>query len=48
MRGEVSGSHYVEHRHIVNEKTLFAAARDQGDAGHLEVALVPPEARNCK
>ncbi len=36
MRGEVSGSHYVEHRQIVNEKTLYVAARDQGDAGHLE------------
>jgi hypothetical protein len=41
MRGEVSGNHYVEHRQIVNEKTLYVAARDQGDAGHLKVALFP-------
>jgi hypothetical protein len=33
MRGEVSGSHHVEHRQIVNEKTLFVAARDQGVRG---------------
>ncbi len=36
MCGEVSGSHYVEHRQIVNETTLYVAARDQGDAGRLE------------
>ena len=42
MRGEVSCSHYVEHRQIVNEKTLYVAARDQeGDAGNLKAAFFP-------